>query len=145
MPLEHQYLVTETIPEIEALGRRLPLVADRDGEYYLRQEGLGLLVGAYEKDGRYWAEEGTPMDFGHELLDEDLERIEENLMRAFERVPALAEVGVKRVINGPMIWSPDSSALYRPGAGISKLLLLLRHHSRLFAVRWTWPDAWRSG
>jgi dimethylglycine dehydrogenase len=114
MPLEHQYLVTETIPEIEALGRRLPLIADRDGEYYLRQEGLGLLVGAYEKDGRYWAENGTPMDFGHELLDEDLDRIEENLMRAFARIPALTEVGVKRVINGPMIWSPDSSALYGP-------------------------------
>jgi dimethylglycine dehydrogenase len=114
MPLEHQYLVTETIPEIEALGRRLPSIADRDGEYYLRQEGLGLLVGAYEKDGRYWAEKGTPMDFGHELLDEDLDRIEENLMRAFQRIPALAEVGVKRVINGPMIWSPDSSALFGP-------------------------------
>ena len=114
IPLEHQYLVTETIPEIEALGRRLPLIADRDGEYYMRQEGLGLLVGAYEKDGRYWSEAGTPMDFGHELLDEDLERIEENLLRAFQRVPVLANAGVKRVINGPMIWSPDSSALLGP-------------------------------
>ncbi len=114
MPLEHQYLVTETIPEIDALGRRLPLIADRDGEYYLRQEGLGLLVGAYEKDGRYWAEGGTPSDFGHELLEEDLERIEENLLRAFARVPVLAEAGIKRVINGPMIWSPDSSALLGP-------------------------------
>ena len=111
MPLEHQYFVTETIPEIEALGRRLPGIADRDGEYYLRQEGQGLLVGAYEKDGRYWAENGTPMDFGHELLDDDLERIEENLLRAFDRIPVLAEAGVKRVINGPMIWAPDSSAL----------------------------------
>ncbi len=114
MPLEHQYLVTETIPGIEALGRRLPLIADRDGEYYLRQEGLGLLVGAYEKDGRYWAEDGTPLDFGHDLLAEDLERIEENLLRAFARVPVLAEAGIKRVINGPMIWSPDSSALLGP-------------------------------
>ncbi len=114
MPLEHQYFVTETIPEIEALDFRLPLIADRDGEYYLRQEGQGLLVGAYEKDGRYWAENGTPMDFGHELLDEDLERIEENLLRAFERIPILTEAGIKRVINGPMIWSPDSSALIGP-------------------------------
>ena len=114
IPMEHQYFVTETIPEIEALGRRLPLIADRDGEYYLRQEGLGLLVGAYEKGGKFWAEDGTPMDFGHELLDEDLGRIEENLMRAFERIPVLAEAGVKRVINGPMIWSPDSSALIGP-------------------------------
>jgi dimethylglycine dehydrogenase len=114
IPMEHQYFVTETIPEIEALGRRLPLIADRDGEYYMRQEGLGLLVGAYEKDARFWAEEGTPMDFGHELLDEDLGRIEENLLRAFERIPLLTEAGVKRVINGPMIWSPDSSALIGP-------------------------------
>ena len=114
MPLEHQYFVTESIPEIEALDRRLPLIADRDGEYYLRQEGQGLLVGAYEKDGRYWSEDGTPMDFGHELLDEDLERIAENVMRAFERIPVLTEAGIKRVINGPMIWAPDSSALIGP-------------------------------
>ena len=114
MPMEHQYFVTETIPEIEALGKRLPLIADRDGEYYMRQEGLGLLVGAYEKGGKFWAEDGTPIDFGHELLDEDLDRIEENLLRAFERVPVLTEAGVKRVINGPMIWSPDSAALFGP-------------------------------
>lgn len=114
MTMEHQYFVTETIPEIEALGRRLPSVADRDGEYYLRQEGLGLLVGAYEKDGRFWAENGTPLDFGHDLLPDDLERIEENIMRACDRLPVLADAGIKRVINGPMIWSPDSSALFGP-------------------------------
>ncbi len=114
MTMEHQYYVTESMPEIEALDRRLPSVADRDAEYYLRQEGNGLLVGAYEKDGRFWAEEGTPLDFGHELLPDDLERIGENVMRACDRIPALAEAGVKRVINGPMIWSPDSSALLGP-------------------------------
>jgi len=114
MTMEHQYLVTETIPEIAALGRRLPSVADRDGEYYMRQEGQGLLVGAYEKAGRFWAEDGTPLDFGHELLDEDLDRIEENVMRACARVPVLASAGVRRVINGPMIWAPDSAALFGP-------------------------------
>lgn len=112
--MEHQYFVTENIPEIESAGRRLPSVADRDGEYYMRQEGMGLLCGAYEKDGRFWAEDGTPWDFGHDLLPDDLERIEENIIRACERVPALAEAGIKKVINGPMIWSPDSSALYGP-------------------------------
>ena len=114
MTMEHQYFVTETIPEIAALGRRLPSIADRDGEYYLRQEGDGLLVGAYEKDGRFWAEDGTPLDFGHELLPDDLSRIEENVMRACARIPALGEAGIKRVINGPMIWSPDSAALFGP-------------------------------
>lgn len=114
MTMEHQYFVTETIPEIAAAGRRLPSVADRDGEYYLRQEGLGLLVGAYERDGRFWAEEGTPLDFGQELLPDDLDRISENVERAFRRIPVLAKAGIKRVINGPMIWSPDSAALFGP-------------------------------
>jgi len=113
-PTEHQYFVTETIPEIAALDRRLPSVADRDGEYYLRQEGKGLLIGAYERNPRFWAEDGTPPDFGHELFADDLERIEENMMRAIARVPVVGAAGIKRVINGPMIWSPDAAALFGP-------------------------------
>ena len=114
IPMEHQYFVTEDIPEIVAAGRRLPSIADRDAEFYLRQEGNGLLVGAYEKDGRFWAEDGTPLDFGHELLPDDLDRISDNLESACERIPALGSAGVKRIINGPMIWSPDSAALFGP-------------------------------
>ncbi len=113
-PTEHQYFVTETIDEIAALDRRLPSVADRDGEYYLRQEGKGLLVGAYEKDLRLWAEDGTPLDFAHDLFPDDLERIEDNMMRAIDRVPAVGTAGIKRVINGPMIWSPDANVLLGP-------------------------------
>ena len=113
-PTEHQYFVTETIAEIDAMDRRLPSVADRDGEYYLRQEGQGLLIGAYERDLKYWAEDGTPLDFAHDLFPDDLERIEDNMMRAIDRVPAVGEAGIKRVINGPMIWSPDSNVLYGP-------------------------------
>ncbi|QFT80762.1 4-methylaminobutanoate oxidase (formaldehyde-forming) [Roseovarius sp. THAF27] len=113
-PTEHQYFVTETIAEIDGMDRRLPSVADRDGEYYLRQEGKGLLIGAYERDMRFWAEDGTPLDFAHDLFPDDLERIMENVMRAMDRVPVAAEAGIKRVINGPMIWSPDSNVILGP-------------------------------
>jgi dimethylglycine dehydrogenase len=113
-PTEHQYFVTESIPEIAAIERRLPSVADRDGEYYMRQEGKGLLIGAYEKDMRFWAEEGTPLDFAHDLFADDLDRIEENIMRAIDRVPVAGTAGIKRVINGPMIWSPDSNVILGP-------------------------------
>ncbi|MEL6432214.1 MAG: FAD-dependent oxidoreductase [Pseudomonadota bacterium] len=113
-PTEHQYFVTETIPEIAAMDRRLPSVADRDGEYYMRQEGKGLLIGAYEKNMKFWAEDGTPLDFAHDLFPDDLDRIMENIMRAMDRVPAAASAGVKRVINGPMIWSPDSNVVLGP-------------------------------
>jgi dimethylglycine dehydrogenase len=113
-PTEHQYFVTESIAEIAGMDRRLPSVADRDGEYYLRQEGKGLLIGAYERDMRFWAEDGTPLDFAHDLFPDDLDRIEDNMMRAIERVPAVAEAGIKRVINGPMIWSPDANVMLGP-------------------------------
>ena len=113
-PTEHQYFVTETIQEIADAPNRLPSVSDRDGEYYLRQEGQGLLVGAYEKNMKFWAEDGTPLDFAHELFADDLERIEDNMMNAIERVPAVGEAGIKRVINGPMIWSPDANVLFGP-------------------------------
>ncbi|WP_372574139.1 GcvT family protein [Ruegeria jejuensis] len=113
-PTEHQYFVTDAIDEVAALGRRLPSIADRDGEYYFRQEGNGLLIGAYEKDMRFWAENGTPLDFAHDLFPDDLDRIMDNVMRATERVPVAATAGVKRVINGPMIWSPDANALWGP-------------------------------
>lgn len=113
-PTEHQYFVTETIADIAAMDRRLPSVADRDGEYYLRQEGQGLLIGAYEKDMRLWAEDGTPPDFAHELFADDLERIEDNMMRAMDRVPAVGAAGIKRVINGPMIWTPDGNVILGP-------------------------------
>ncbi|WP_084860431.1 GcvT family protein [Salibaculum halophilum] len=113
-PTEHQYFVTETMDRIAGLDRRLPSVADRDGEYYLRQEGQGLLIGAYERDVRFWAEDGTPPDFAHDLFPDDLDRIEDNMMRAIDRVPAVAEAGIKRVINGPMIWSPDANVLFGP-------------------------------
>ena len=113
-PTEHQYFVTESMAEISALDRRLPSIADRDGNYYMRHEGNGLLIGAYEKEMKFWAEEGTPQDFAHELFPDDMDRIMENVMRAMDRVPAAATAGVKRMINGPMIWSPDTSALFGP-------------------------------
>ncbi|SDE53784.1 GcvT family protein [Ruegeria marina] len=113
-PTEHQYFVTDTIDKVAQMDKRLPVLSDRDGEYYLRQEGNGLLVGAYETDMRMWAEEGTPLDFAHELFADDLERIEDNVMNAVERMPVVGEAGIKRVINGPMIWSPDSNVLFGP-------------------------------
>ncbi len=113
-PTEHQYFVTDTIDKVAQMDQRLPVLSDRDGEYYLRQEGNGLLVGAYETDMRMWAEEGTPLDFAHELFADDLERIEDNVMNAVERMPVVGEAGIKRVINGPMIWSPDSNVLFGP-------------------------------
>ena len=124
MPMEHQYFVTDNIPEIEALGREFPLIHDNDGEYYMRQEGKGLLVGAYERGGKPWAVDGTPSDFGHDLLPDDLDRIIDNISRAMHRMPCLETAGVKRVVNGPMIWTPDILPLFGEVPQLSNYFLI---------------------
>ncbi|WP_166418299.1 FAD-dependent oxidoreductase [Cochlodiniinecator piscidefendens] len=114
MPVEHHYLVTENIPLIENLGFELPQINDNETGSYARQEGMGMLLGAYEDKMTHWAKDGTPQDFGHELLPDNLECMEWNFEKSVEIMPCLGEAGVKRVINGPMIFSPDLSPLIGP-------------------------------
>ena len=118
MPVEHHYVVTEPIPEIEAMDRELPLIGDADAEFYMRQEGQGLLLGVYESPCTHWAVEGTPRDFGHELLPDDLARMERNMAQAVRSVPVLGRAGIRRVVNGPMIFSPDLNPLIGPCPGL---------------------------
>ena len=118
VPMEHQYVVTDTIPEIAALDKEIPLTRDQDGEFYLRQEGQGLLLGAYERHGRHWSVDGTPMDFAQELLPDDIERMTPNMEAAIALVPSFATAGIKRVVNGPMMYSPDSTVLIGPMPGL---------------------------
>jgi dimethylglycine dehydrogenase len=117
MPVEHHYMVTETIPEIAGFAGEIPNISEPSGGYYCRQEGKGLLLGAYEATCHHWSEEGTPKDFGHELLPNDISRMEENLARAVESIPCLERAGIKRIINGPMIFSPDLGPLLGPYPG----------------------------
>ena len=78
-PMEHHYLITDSIPEIESLpeGQRLPVGTDFEGNIYFRQEGKGMLLGTYEQQSTPWKIEGTPMSFGHELLEPKLENIQD--------------------------------------------------------------------
>ena len=119
MPVEHHYFVTEEIPEVAGLKTELPMIGDADAEYYMRQEGKGLLLGVYEDTCTHWAVDGTPLDFGHELLPDALERIERNLAQAVTSVPVLGTAGVKRVINGPIMFSPDLAPLIGPYPGVA--------------------------
>ncbi|RJT31981.1 FAD-dependent oxidoreductase [Mesorhizobium waimense] len=114
LPVEHHYLITEAIPEIEAMDHELPTIGESEAGYYSRQEGKGILLGAYETTCHHWSSNGTPLDFGHELLPNDLSRMDHNFEVAMDRMPCLGEAGIKRVINGPMIFSPDLGPLLGP-------------------------------
>ena len=105
------FFFTEKIAEIANMEHCLPFVFDRDDEYYLCQEGQRLLVGAYERNFRFWTEDKTPLDFCHELYENGLERIDKNILRAIDSVPVIVEASIKCVINDPMLWSSDSNVL----------------------------------
>ncbi|MBW3605542.1 MAG: FAD-dependent oxidoreductase [Actinobacteria bacterium] len=121
LAMEHMYLLTESVPELEdwtATGPGSGLhTMDFAGEVYLRKEGTGLLLGTYEPDGVPWSPHTTPWEFGHQLLPPDLDRIADNLQVAFEHFPIFYDIGIKTVINGPFSFAPDGNPLIGPIRG----------------------------
>ncbi len=117
-PMEHQYIVTDEIAEIYERATEHPHVMDPAGESYLRQEGRGLCIGFYEQPCKPWAVNGTPWNFGHELLPDDFDKIEDSIAFAYRRFPILETAGVKSVIHGPFTFAPDGNPLVGPVPGL---------------------------
>jgi len=118
--MEHHYLITEEIDQIANLkdGQRLPSCIDFEANIYTRQENTGMLLGTYEPRSTPWSLDGTPQTFGHDLLEPDLDRIADRLELAFERIPALGTAGIKNIINGPFVFSPDGNPMIGPVPGM---------------------------
>ena len=121
--MSHQYLLTEPIPEIVAWtkqhGHKMPMIRDPDVSYYLRQEKTGLNLGPYERACRSeWTNGDMPEDFSFQLWQDDLDRLEDYIADAMERVPPLASAGVSSVINGPIPYTPDGLPLIGPMPGV---------------------------
>ncbi|MCI5098499.1 MAG: FAD-dependent oxidoreductase [Rhodobacteraceae bacterium] len=138
MVMEHQYLLTEQIPEVEAWskehGGKLPLIRDVDVSYYLRQEKHGYNLGPYEPNCKgHWLTEDDPMpeDFSFQLWQEDLDRIEDIVTDAMERVPLMATSGVSSVINGPIPYAPDGLPMIGPMPGVKNAF---EAHSFTFGI-----------
>ena len=115
--MEHQYFVTEEIDAIKEAGHRMPLLRCPISDYYCRQEKNGLLVGFYEQDCKTWGMDGIDPHFANALCPDDLDRITDVLEGAFERMPALTEVGIHTVINGPITYTIDGAPLVGPIPG----------------------------
>jgi dimethylglycine dehydrogenase len=128
VPMLHQYVVTAEVPEIVArIGageRELPIIRDPEESWYLRQERDGYIVGPYEKTGHPWGVDGIPPAFGMELMPPDLDSVEHIIAMAMERVPALANAGIKTVVNGPITFTPDANPMVGPAFGVRNGWLL---------------------
>ena len=123
LAMEHMYLLTEPMPEVaahnRATGRELVGVIDFEGEIYTRQEREGILLGTYEKACKPWSPQHTPWEFGHELLQPDLDRIAPSLEVGFRHFPPLETAGIRQVINGPFTFAPDGNPLVGPVQGLT--------------------------
>ena len=118
LAMEHQYIISEEIPEVAASPTEMLHVVDFEGEIYMRQEAKGMLMGTYERSGKPWSERQTPWDFGHELLASDLDRIAPSLEVGFRHFPPIEKAGIKKVINGPFTFAPDGNPLIGPIRGL---------------------------
>ena len=116
-PMQHHYLITDDIPELVALDREIVSITDLEGFSYLQPERKGVLLGIYERDPRHWKVEGADWDFGMDLLPPDVDRILPELSIAFERFPALQNVGIRRWVNGALTFTPDGNPLVGPVPG----------------------------
>ncbi len=117
LAMEHEYLVTEPLPELAQFSREMPVLRDLNVPTYVRQERQALLVACYEDHPVFWGLNGIPRDFGQELLPPDIERAAPNLEQTFEMVPALKTAGIKTVVNGPTGRSADLKPLVGPAHG----------------------------
>ena len=125
MVMSHQYLLFDTVPEVEArtkaVGHKLPLLRDVDSSYYLRQEKNGFNLGPYERNCKaHWvtADDPFPGDFSFQLFPDDLERLEWYITDAMARVPLLERAPLTKVINGPIPYTPDGNPLIGPMPGV---------------------------
>ena len=116
--MEHMYFLTDTMPELEALDFRVPIIRDPGDDFYSRQEKKGLLVGVYEQGCKTFGMDGIDPGFTQALCESDLDRCLDNMERIFERLPALAEAGIHTVINGPITYTIDGAPLIGPIPGI---------------------------
>ncbi len=119
--MTHHYLVTETVPEFLELERELPVVRDdREVSGYIRMEQKSGLIGIYEKanPNAVWLE-GTPWEAESELFAPDYERIAPWLESAMQRMPILAERGIKREVHGAITHPPDGTMLLGPAPGLT--------------------------
>ncbi len=118
VPMQHHYLVTESIPELADREQPVPSVVDLDGFTYSRQERDGLLLGVYELNPKHWHVEGAPWDYGMDLIPEEIDRIAPQLNIGFKRFPVLNETGIRRWVNGAFTFTPDGNPLVGPVPGL---------------------------
>jgi len=113
---EHFYVVTEPI---DGVHPDLPVLRDPDGYTYIKEEVGGLVVGGFEPEAKPWVSpDEIPYPFEFQLLEEDWDHFSILMSSALERIPALAETGIRKFYNGPESFTPDNQFILGEAPGV---------------------------
>jgi dimethylglycine dehydrogenase len=124
IPVEHQYIVTEPDPMLQAYRKtnpEHPVLRDADAKWYVREERGGWILGPYEYGAPARFEYAVPDSFRADLFPLDLERIEAEYMSMIHRLPSSETVGLKDDFNGPICYTPDGNPLVGPVPGLRNM------------------------
>ncbi len=131
IPVEHQYIVTEPHPALQERKKEglpeLGVLRESDGSWYLREENNGFILGPYEKGAPACYVDGPDPRAEYELFQEDIERLEPHIEAAMNRVPAFGEVGIKKVYNGAIAYTPDGNPIIGPAWDLDNFWLSEGH------------------
>ena len=105
-PVKHQYVITE---KVQGLSTDVATLRDPDRRTYFKEEVGGLVFGGYEPNPVSWTQGDVPGDFEFQLFEDDWDHFEQHMGEALARVPALANTGIKKMINGPESFTPDGN------------------------------------
>ena len=118
IPVQHQYIVTDEIPELAERRKNgepeMGVLRESDGSWYMREERGGLILGPYEKGAPACYIDGPAANAERELFEDDWERLEPHIESAIRRVPCFGTVGIKRGFNGAICYTPDGSPAVGP-------------------------------
>lgn len=106
IPMQHQYVMTGSIPELPE-GSSVPNLRDPDKLVYFRQEGRGLVLGGYERDPSSFAVDAIADRSNPTVQSFDDARFASLLAGCIERVPVLRDVELVRRVNGLESFTPD--------------------------------------
>lgn len=127
IPVEHQYIVTEPHPLIIERQKKgqpeMGVLREADSSWYMREENGGLLLGPYETGAPCCYVDGPDEKAEYELFQEDLDRLAPYIETAIARVPAFGEVGIKKVYNGAIAYTPDGSPIIGPAPDLKNVWL----------------------
>ncbi len=127
IPVEHQYIVTEPHPALQQRKQdglpEMGVLRESDGSWYLREENNGFILGPYEKGAPACYVDGPDPRAEYELFQEDIERLEPHIEAAMNRVPAFGEVGIKKVYNGAIAYTPDGNPIIGPAWNLDNFWL----------------------